>query len=240
MKFANPGVETQAQVDSYLTGHDLKTVMLAFHQLEGIIGTAFSLFPGVEPYAQGDRSKAPYYNNVPWSFRRFLACIREANVILNLFESPNQPPPWKRPGRKFLDVGCGLGTKMFVAKQEGWDVHGIEINPVYAELAANVVGFHEKRVECCDGIAYDRYGEYDCIYFYTPCRNKDHEVALEQKIYRGARPGAIIISAFGYEIDRGNDIWCCNAEKRVYLKGTEADFDKVRDYYSAQRRRESA
>ncbi len=43
------------------------------------------------------------------------------------------------PGR-FLDVGCGNGRLLWVAKQAGWQVKGLELSAEMARYAAGIVG----------------------------------------------------------------------------------------------------
>jgi 2-polyprenyl-3-methyl-5-hydroxy-6-metoxy-1,4-benzoquinol methylase len=49
----------------------------------------------------------------------------------------------KKPKGKLLDVGCGSGSSLLVAKQLGWDVTGLEIDPsavkAARELGLNIV-----------------------------------------------------------------------------------------------------
>lgn len=47
-------------------------------------------------------------------------------------------PCVKSKGRRFLDVGCGLGGTVAVFQEHGWDAHGVDPDP-------NTKPFHEKQ-----------------------------------------------------------------------------------------------
>ncbi|MFN2572036.1 MAG: class I SAM-dependent methyltransferase [Gemmatimonadales bacterium] len=66
------------------------------------------------------------------------------------------------PGKgRMLDLGCGDGTILWLAKQDGWQVHGVELFPEHATLVRETLGFD---VEVSDITAYN--GElkaWDCV-----------------------------------------------------------------------------
>lgn len=95
-------------------------------------------------------------------------------------------------GPVFLDVGCGPGTKMRIAKDMfGLIPYGIEVDAVMAEEAK------------AHGVAYlgdalslptiERiYATADLIWLYRPFRDPEHEAKLEQVIIANMKPGAIL------------------------------------------------
>lgn len=92
-----------------------------------------------------------------------------------------------KPGR-FLDVGCGIGTKMLVAREFGYSVSGIEIYPEYAARARGMLP--EAEIIEGDVEGFDRYGEYDFLYCYRPFKNDEREDALEDQIIGQMKTGA--------------------------------------------------
>lgn len=42
---------------------------------------------------------------------------------------------------KLLDVGCALGIFLYLAKEQGWEVHGVDISRYAASYAREVLGF---------------------------------------------------------------------------------------------------
>ena len=56
--------------------------------------------------------------------------IKIFNQMLNLIEK------YKNPG-KILDIGCGLGLFLYIAKKRGWEPSGIEISKFASNFAKN-------------------------------------------------------------------------------------------------------
>jgi len=98
--------------------------------------------------------------------------------------------------KKFLDVGCGIGTKMLLASS-AFDVYGIEVRNKYIQVA-KTLGMEQ--VFELNALDFCHYCDFDVIYFFTPIRNKELEKQLEIKIYTDAKDGAIIIP-FGKKLN---------------------------------------
>jgi SAM-dependent methyltransferase len=126
-------------------------------------------------FSQGD-PKSPTLPWMPFQPADFLSIVFECI------------PEMK--GRKFLDVGCGPGTKMLLAKQfYGLNVHGIELNPAMA-----CVAFKEGSVKTCDALQVPAgtYRAFDLIWLYRPFRDPQLEEELEARITDEMKPGAIL------------------------------------------------
>ena len=94
-------------------------------------------------------------------------------------------------GPKFLDVGCGPGTKMRIAEvMFGMNVAGLEISPSLA-TAAREAGL---AVEETDARAWLGYGEADLVFLNRPVAPPER---LERHIMRLMKPGAVLISVNG-------------------------------------------
>jgi len=78
-----------------------------------------------------------YYSYQPLDFRQ-RSWLKEL-IVKNLIGSsaPEEPPIDNPQGKKFLDIGCGSGYKLYFMKQLGWDVHGVEISAVAAGIGNN-------------------------------------------------------------------------------------------------------
>jgi SAM-dependent methyltransferase len=95
-------------------------------------------------------------------------------------------------GPVFLDVGCGPGTKMRLAKELfGMIPYGIEIDADMAELArpyGNVYVGDAMTLPAIERI----YARADLIWLYRPFRDPEHEKKLEDLIIANMKPGAIL------------------------------------------------
>lgn len=92
-------------------------------------------------------------------------------------------------GRRFLDVGCGIGRALLIAYLTGWDVTGIEHHLPYADVARRLIP--EAEIIGCKANDFDRYGDFDVVYSYRLCVNDDDQEALEKLIVSQMKSGAI-------------------------------------------------
>lgn len=147
---------------------DLALLFRLYYSIEFAVGQAF---------ADGDTR---CYPNASYSVLSFITKLRS---LLSMCGR----------GARFLDVGCGLGNKVWIAQAIGFDAYGLEINQEYAEIAAQCVG--ADRVFRQDGLTFPHYDHFDVIYFYNPMPS--HE--LEAAIVANAKKGAIIYHAIGLQ-----------------------------------------
>lgn len=98
---------------------------------------------------------------------------------------PRLPPG----GGRLLDIGCGNGGFLALAKQAGWEVEGIDFDPVAAETARG----RGLDVRCGDYELLDEKLErYDVI---TLCHVIEHVQDprhLLQRIYASLKPGGLL------------------------------------------------
>lgn len=93
----------------------------------------------------------------------------------------------------FLDVGCGLGINLAIAKE--WcnvgSVTGLEINKNYAEIAKESLQalYHNAAIICGDAMKFNDYKSYDIIYTWHPVKYSDYE-KLKTKIVKDMKKGA--------------------------------------------------
>jgi len=100
---------------------------------------------------------------------------------------------------RFLDVGCGIGTKVFMASTLFAQADGMEFDKNYIGVAKKVhqaspweisqkICFYEN-----DALDFSRYAEYDVIYLYRPFHDSGNQTRLEEKIARDAKDNAVIV-----------------------------------------------
>ncbi|MBD3370664.1 methyltransferase domain-containing protein [Candidatus Fermentibacteria bacterium] len=63
------------------------------------------------------------------------------------------------PGR-LLEVGCGNGRLLMLARENGWEVRGLELSPFLAESVRQHLGIE---VEVADFMSYQPEEEYDLV-----------------------------------------------------------------------------
>lgn len=188
MFYAHQGVKVSAEKDEALSGTALHQTMLAFHHLEGVLGIAFTMFPG-STWADNPQNA---YNNVTYSIHHFLKNLRIAKVACEFLRGGHRP--------KFLDCGCGLGTKSFLARHNGFDAYGIDLNPVYVEIARAVIDGakpeYKDSAVVANMLEYEGYGDFDCIYFYCPIRHQEKMMRFEKRVISQLQKPTIIFGVF--------------------------------------------
>jgi SAM-dependent methyltransferase len=96
------------------------------------------------------------------------------------------------PGDSFLEIGCGVGTRMLLAREiYGLDVHGFDRVPEYVAQAR---GFGLS-AEVADALEYGDYGKFDLLWFNRPFADRALQRKLEVTVWEAMKPGAVVITA---------------------------------------------
>jgi len=143
---------------------DLAVLCRLYYSLEFALG---------QVHSDGDLQ---YHPNASFSVLKFISILRSIKKRCG-------------PSLRFLDVGCGLGGKVWIADALGFSSFGLEINSAYARIASECVG--TDRIFCSNALSFGDYGGYDVIYFYNPMPSAELEIA----ILKSAKKGAIIYHA---------------------------------------------
>ncbi|MCI0556691.1 MAG: class I SAM-dependent methyltransferase, partial [Anaerolineae bacterium] len=78
-------------------------------------------------------------------------------------------PQFHDTGLKFLDAGCGIGMSVRLAQYHYFEAHGLELDRTCITRAKRVFGKdHASRLIHGNILRFDRYGDYDAIYFWVP------------------------------------------------------------------------
>lgn len=106
-----------------------------------------------------------------------------------------------RPWTSFVDVGCGPGDKLHLAKsiQPRSQITGIEFDSELAGVAKKACPW--ANVIQSDAVDVD-YGEFDVIYTFRPIQDERQFFNLERRIARTMKPGAVFISAHATQLTR--------------------------------------
>jgi SAM-dependent methyltransferase len=91
---------------------------------------------------------------------------------------------------RFLEVGCGIGTKCEIARLMGMKAFGIDILPAYIDLAQQL--YPECRFTQANALAYD-YTPFDAVYYHVPFFEDDLVRQLENRVLSQLPFGAVMI-----------------------------------------------
>jgi hypothetical protein len=95
---------------------------------------------------------------------------------------------------KFCEAGCGIGTKLYLAKHyHGLNAVGFEISRDYLEKASYMdvdARYMDLRTDS------PAWGEYDIVYVARPFKEDDYETAFEKSVREGMRVGAVLMMAY--------------------------------------------
>jgi 2-polyprenyl-3-methyl-5-hydroxy-6-metoxy-1,4-benzoquinol methylase len=96
------------------------------------------------------------------------------------------------PGTSFIDVGCGIGNVMLMAELMDFSVYGIEKDEYPYKIAEKLMG---KECVAQDDIwEFDRFGDFDVIYYFRPFAEKMVQIAFEHMIEEKLKTGGILIA----------------------------------------------
>lgn len=147
----------------------------AFYRLEGAFRGSYD-----ESRAAHAKGRYPFIPNDPsWVIQQLEVASKELHIGYY--------------NRKFVDVGCGIGSKLALAQAFGFVTYGVEIDPELAKIARRICYGGSMNIIEGDALEQD-YGEYDVVYFYRPFAEEKLEKRLEQRIVTTAKPGAIILA----------------------------------------------
>lgn len=174
--------------------------------------------------AADDMDEIGYFPDIPLHPQTFLAEIHAAyRLCLALGKS--------RPLR-FIDVGCGGGTKLLLAAQYFDQVTGLEYAPDYAAAGRAFVQLAQvPRAEVVEGDAleYDGYDGFDVIYFYRPIRTEALMRALETRIIEMARPGTVLVAPYNPFYETLPRAGVAHVQGRLSVTGIDAaEADRLR------------
>jgi len=98
-----------------------------------------------------------------------------------------------RSGR-MLDLGCGDGTVLWLAREDGWQVQGVELFPEHATLVHESLGFE---VDVSDITAYQGVKEaWDCVVLTHVLEHLPDPVGALIKIRGLLKPGGVGVLEF--------------------------------------------
>ena len=99
-----------------------------------------------------------------------------------------------RPPGKMLDLGCGDGTVLWLARRDGWEVKGVELFPEQTQLVREKLGLD---VDTSDIMAYPvRPMAYDVVILTHVLEHLPKPVAALRRIRDFLKPGGVGVLEF--------------------------------------------
>lgn len=93
-----------------------------------------------------------------------------------------------------LDLGCGDGTVLWLARRDGWDVHGVELFPEQTRLVRETLGLE---VGTSDIMTYEGTdAAWDCVVLTHVLEHLADPVAALGKIRHLLKPGGVGVLEF--------------------------------------------
>ncbi len=97
-------------------------------------------------------------------------------------------------GGRLLDLGCGDGTVLWLARRDGWEVQGVELYPEHTALVRDTLGLD---VETSDIMAYAGVAAaWDCVVLTHVLEHLPDPVAALRKIRELLKPGGVGVLEF--------------------------------------------
>lgn len=119
----------------------------------------------------------------------------------------------------FLDVGCGIGLKVFQAAEIFAQADGLEYEADHAATGQAMMqrgGWPNARIVQGDALTFDRYGDYDVLYVYKPMYG-DALQQMEARLIALARPGTLLIAPYTDFTTRFETMGCTRIEGFLYI-----------------------
>jgi len=118
-----------------------------------------------------------------------LGCLEE---LFDYFHKP-----FKHDSPKFLDCGCGIGNIVALANAVGFYACGIEYDTKTYKVACKLQGLNRDNIIKGDIIKFEKYSQFDVIYFYLPISSDIKMNVFRKKLMDDMRVGAILVSYNG-------------------------------------------
>lgn len=97
---------------------------------------------------------------------------------------------------RFLDAGAGIGNQVLLAQSSNffYSSHGVEYDPRLVEVGNKL---HDPgTIMHGDILTFDKYADYDVIYYYVPMNDREMQRAFEERLEDKMTVGSLVL-AFG-------------------------------------------
>lgn len=134
------------------------------------IGTRLGVFP----------SFYRFFKFLPTIHKRGNTALRRKAIYL----------PGSTQGARFLEIGCGSGDLLARMQKKGWQVEGVDFDPVAVEIARS----KGLAVYLGDLVSQDYPdNQFDCIYLGHVIEHAHAPLELLKECYRILKPGGVLL-----------------------------------------------
>jgi len=107
----------------------------------------------------------------------------------------------------FLDVGCGVGHKILLAREMGYDAYGLEIVNGYIKEGRKLFQLFDvdKTRECFiegDALKYNHYNLFSVLFCVQLFVDDELQKQLQDRIVSQAESGTVIIFPNGVDVEK--------------------------------------
>lgn len=158
------------------------------------------------------------HRDIPYSMSAFSSMIGTAHRICLALKK-------QRPLR-FLDVGCGGGTKVLAAATCFDLCDGLEYEKnvvVTGQQFIQILSPERCKLMQGDALEFSRYGDYDVIFFYKPLVDDNKMAEMEERIFAQAKPGTVLLSPLGLFADDPRSKNVHKLTGHIYITGKSED-----------------
>jgi len=118
-----------------------------------------------------------------------------------------------------LDIGCGAGFFLNIAKERGWNCHGLEILPEYIKYAKENFALENIHFESLDeSLTYDE-NTFDVITLWDLIEHLRNPLKSLKQINRVMKPGGLLV------------IWTPNVKNAIVLKEKWIGYKTLQHFY---------
>lgn len=129
------------------------------------------------------------YGYIPRDNDYFLTNLLDAIKVVNYYRKLDLNVRKNR--LKFIDIGCGFGTKVSIAKSLGLEADGLEINKKTAKIAKLLKA---GKIHIGNCVTWKHFGDYDILHYYTPLHDYEKGTKFEKNLFNSIKPGAVVVS----------------------------------------------
>lgn len=149
-----------------------------------------------------------HYGFIPTEGLYYLHAFKQLYNVLKAKKLKRTQRTWleKDEEPRFLDAGCGIGNILLAASACGFGVAGIELDRKTYEIAKRLtrpdLRFYNRgptRIFRDDILRFNKYNQYDVIYFYQPMSSDALMDKFVWKLAEDVKVGAFIIPNGPYE-----------------------------------------